>query len=211
MDLKKSKIIPKLNIRQKLIYDKLLIFFTKDKIELLIHILNGKSKISLRIIDWFVTNYTKKNNIIINNRKKINKSLINKTKKILFEEEQFNIYLNYKRQLKAYSKKNFDPFCRRERLNFYYNNDDFIITTVGQLNFFKWAIVNNIITYINNNIDIIEKDMNQNIKRIEPDSFKKSKKKNMEPQKKRKKRRELSNAVNNKLNKHNLSITLDFE
>ena len=70
MDLKKSKVLLKLNSRQKLIFDRLKLFFTNDKIDTLISILNGKSKISLRIVDWFVTNYTKKNNIIIYNKKK---------------------------------------------------------------------------------------------------------------------------------------------
>ena len=36
---------------------------------------------------------------------------------------------------------------------------------MGQLNFFKWAIENNILKYIRDNINIIEKDMNQNIKK----------------------------------------------
>ena len=70
-----------------------------------------------------------------------------------------------KGQLKAYSKKNFDPFCRRERINFFYNTDKSITTTVGQLNFFKWAIDNNILDYINEHLEKIDSDMNLNIKR----------------------------------------------
>jgi hypothetical protein len=33
-------------------------------------------------------------------------------------------------------------------------------TTIGQLNFFKWAIENNIINYLETNYDAIETDMN---------------------------------------------------
>ena len=219
MELKKSKVLPKLNIRQKLIFNKLKEFFTQDKIEILINILNGTSKISLRIVDWFVTNYTKKQNIILYNKKK-------KQSKKNIIEEQFNIYLNYKGQLKAYSKKNFDPFCRRERIDFYYNNDNFIVTTIGQLNFFRWAIQNKIIDYINDNIDDIEKDMNVNIKRDDTKLNKSKKKKplnSLKPTndqlnkyetikiKQRRKRRELSTPVNNKLNRHKVTITLEFE
>ena len=156
----------------------------------LMPILNGETKLSLRIIDWFVTNFTKKNNIILYNKKKkiihgITKSpknkLESKTKKSKYEyvDEQFNIFLNYKGQLKAYSKKNFDPFCRRERINFYYSEDKFMTTTVGQLNFFKWALENKVIDYINNNLTKIDKDMNINIKRVEDidkNKVKKSKK-----------------------------------
>lgn len=188
MDLKKSKVLNKLNSRQKLIFDRLKLFFTKDKIETLTSILNGKSKISLRIVDWFVTNYTKKNNIIIYNKKKkpiYTKSPTNldiiKSKKTKYKEvvEQFNIYLNYKSQLKAYSKKNFDPFCRRERIDFHYGESKFIVTTIGQLNFFRWAIQNNVIVYIDKHLDTIEKDMNLNIKR-QDSTLKKSKKKKLD-------------------------------
>ena len=262
MDLKKSKISPKLGNRQKLLLDNLKLFYKKDNMGILIPILNGNTKISLRIIDWFVTNYTKKNNIFLYRKRKkicpiINKSIKKKTspktKKVKFEEkevsEQFNAYLKYKSQLKAYSKKNFDPFCRRDRINFYYDEDKHIVTTVGQLNFFRWAIEYNILDYIVSNIEIIEKDMNMNIKREEPTTLKKSKKTkkhidkdnslsqsnlqiieelveqpvydnnnnnnidsiNTIIKRKRKKRRELSCSATNILNKHKLSITLEFE
>ena len=114
---------------------------------ILIRILNNEFNISLRVIDWFVTNYCKKNNIfwIENN-------------------ERFVVYLSYKLQLKAYSKKYFDPFCRRDRIYFPIKNNDYIETTVGQLNFFKWIIEHNIINYIKNNYEDIEKDMQNTIK-----------------------------------------------
>jgi hypothetical protein len=198
MDLKKSKTSFKLSNRQELLLDKLKLFYTPSIMELLLPIINGETKLSLRIIDWFVTNYTKKNNIILYNKKKklvTTKSpknkLEQKTKKSKYEyiDDQFNIYLNYKGQLKAYSKKNFDPFCRRERINFYYtskNNeqsDKFITTTVGQLNFFKWAIDNNILVYIKEHLEKIDLDMNINIKR-EEDKIKKSKKTSISSQNK---------------------------
>jgi hypothetical protein len=160
MDLKKTKTSFKLSNRQELLHDKLKLFYTSSIMDILLPIINGETKLSLRIIDWFVTNYTKKNNIILYNKKKkliTKKSPKNKfeqkTKKSKYEyvDDQFNIYLNYKSQLKAYSKKNFDPFCRRERINFFYNTDKSITTTVGQLNFFKWAIDNNILDYIKKN------------------------------------------------------------
>ena len=70
MDLKKSKVFPKLSNKQTLILNKLKLFYNTEHITKLNEILNGKTKLSLRIIDWFVTNYTKKNNIIIYNKKK---------------------------------------------------------------------------------------------------------------------------------------------
>ena len=51
--------------RKELLMKSLTKFFTKDNnIDYLLPIVGGSSKISLRIIDWFVTNYAKKNNII---------------------------------------------------------------------------------------------------------------------------------------------------
>lgn len=249
MDLKKTKTSFKLSNRQELLLDKLKLFYTTSIMEILLPIINGETKLSLRIIDWFVTNYTKKNNIILYNKKKKlipkkspKNKLEQKTKKYKYEYvvDQFNIYLKYKGQLKAYSKKNFDPFCRRERINFYYIPDKCITTTVGQLNFFKWAIDNNILEYIKEHLDKIDLDMNTNIKRDEDKTKKKSKKTSISSNnfkcqhindkinlksidldkeentteietKTRRKRRELSCSANNNLNKHKFSITLEFE
>ena len=128
------------NVKQDLLMHSLEHFYkNKDNLKTLISIINGESKISLRVIDWFVTNYSKKNNI----------TYIVGTKK---NSKRFNVYLNYKSQLKAYSKKQFDPFCRRERIMFYYKEDEHIITTVGQLNFFRWAMDNDIIKYVKKNL-----------------------------------------------------------
>ena len=80
-----------------------LISFYKNKLELFGDIINQKTPLSLRLLDWLVTNYSKKYNITY--------PLQSNTETIYF-----NIYLDYKNQLKAYSKKFFDPFCRQKRL-----------------------------------------------------------------------------------------------
>ena len=93
---------------------------------------NGEKKISLRIIDWFVTNYSKKHNVFY--------EIYKSSEGMTFESEgneiykQINIFHAYKSQLKSYQKKKFDPFCRKERINFKCHDLD-IETTVGQLNF----------------------------------------------------------------------------
>mgnify|MGYP001261486789 CR=1 FL=1 len=138
-------------------------FCQKKNIDILLNILDGKSKISLRLIDWFVTNYSKKYNVVYNKN-----DYDSSKKKIKKENYSFNdffiVYNDYKSQLKEVSKKHFDPFCRRQRIHFYYTKEKFILTTVGQLNFFKWAIENNILQYIEENIKDIELDMNSNTK-----------------------------------------------
>jgi hypothetical protein len=71
------------------------------------------------------------------------------------------VYNDYKLKLKAYSKRRFDPFCRWERITIPYDDDNYMETTIGQLNFFKWAIEHQIIDYITKNYNEIEKDMNE--------------------------------------------------
>ena len=132
-----------------LLLNKLMEFYSVgDNFQTMWSIINGKSKISLRIVDWFVTNYSKKNftvfEIVKNNR-----------------IERIKVYNCYKLNLKSYQKKRFDPFCRWERIEIPYKNQ-YIQTTIGQLNFFKWAIENEIIRFIENNYEIIETDMNAN-------------------------------------------------
>jgi sulfur relay (sulfurtransferase) DsrC/TusE family protein len=110
-------------------------------------IINGDEKISLRIVDWFVTNYAKKYYTVYNIVKKN-------------EVCRFKVYNDYKLKLKAYAKNRFDPFCRWERIRIPYDDENFMETTIGQLNFFKWALENKIIDYIDTNYEAIESDMN---------------------------------------------------
>tara|TARA_B100000085_G_C18421959_1_gene463078 strand:+ start:197 stop:751 length:555 start_codon:yes stop_codon:yes gene_type:complete len=135
-----------------------LLNYYKTKIVLFKDIIYQNTPLSLRLLDWLVTNYSKKYNIIY--------PLMNSNEKIYF-----NIYLDYKNQLKAYSKKFFDPFCRQKRLIIntttfkwreYFDEetcDQEIITTVGQLNFFRWFIENKILDYALANIRLIDADM----------------------------------------------------
>lgn len=114
----------------------------------IIPIIESNCAISLRLIDWFVTNYSKKYNTII------------KKQKNLDGMEYFNVYISYRQQLKAFSKQQFDPFRRRDRIRFVYDKDNnWVETTIGQLNFFKWILQNNILDFIMENIDVIEADM----------------------------------------------------
>ena len=103
-----------------------------DRLDRLLDILKYKKSVSLRLIDWFTTNFSKKYNIfyIIYKDEQGNKTL----EKQDLVYSQFNVYEIYKSQLKAYSKKRFDPFCRRERLDVEIKGRH-INTTVGQLSF----------------------------------------------------------------------------
>ena len=175
-------------------------YYDEKNVKKLLEVLEEDTKVSLRIIDWFVTNYSKKNNIFYTIYKTENgKNTFNPEGNNVLR--QFNTYHSYKAQLKSYSKKRFDPFCRRERINFNCSKDKNISTTIGQLNFFKWAIDNLIIEYIKENYEDIEEDMN-----VSYNSVKKEKK----DLKIRKKRQELSKSASRGLNSNSMKVVLTF-
>jgi len=136
-----------LNTQNDLLLQNLMVFYKETaNITKFIQTVNGDSNISLRIIDWFVTNFAKKYYTIYGIEK--------------LGAVRFKVYNDYKLKLKAYSKKRFDPFCRWKRIQIPYNDTQTIETTIGQLNFFKWAIEHDIIEYIREHYSEIESDMN---------------------------------------------------
>lgn len=141
----------KIHCKQELVVNSLQRFYSEceDKQEVL-KLLEGTSDISLRLIDWFVTNYSKQHNI-----------------SYILQGQEFLVYTNYKSQLKAYSKKLFDPFCRRERIMFQIQGFPLFQTTVGKLNFFRWAIEKGVLDYIKLNLPKIETAMNTNARHIQ--------------------------------------------
>jgi hypothetical protein len=139
-------------------------------------ILEGKSNLSLRLVDWFVTNYAKK----------YNTSFLTKSGKHVI------VYLSYKSHLKAYSKKMFDPFCRSKRIKFMEFD-----TTVGQLNFFEWAITDEILEYLDSHHNEVHTDMETRLKETEPEIHKK--------------RHELSKSATNSLRCHDVRVTVKFD
>lgn len=111
-------------------------------------IINSKSVISIRLIDHFITKYSKKNKVCYKIQDNVENSL-------------FYVFQSYKQQLKRFQKKHFDPFARGIRIP-YFIQDTVIITTIGQLNFFNWFISKNILDFVIKNKSLIENDMNKN-------------------------------------------------
>ena len=200
------------NTQNDLLLNKLMQFYNRDNnFEKMLEIINGKSKISLRIVDWFATNYSKKYYTVYS----------------IPNENRFKVYNDYKLKLKAYSKKRFDPFCRWERITIPFKNDTFIQTTIGQLNFFKWALEKNVITYITENYDSIDKDMNirnsvtkaknysisstdSNCSSSSNDSISSNNSNVSNNSKTRKKREELSINASKGIKKEEVSITINL-
>ena len=176
-----------------LLLNKLLDFYDKNNnLSKMLKIITGETKVSLRIVDWFVTNYAKKNYTLYD---------IEKSNDTI----RFKVYQDYKLKLKAYSKKKFDPFCRWDRISIPYKENTQIETTIGQLNFFKWAHENRVIDYIEKNYDIIEKDMNNR------NSTSKRKETSLDNNKTRKKREELSISATKSIKKEEVEIVVKFD
>jgi hypothetical protein len=127
--------------------------------EKFINIISGNCEISIRLIDHFVTKYSKFNKCIYK-LEDINK------------EVNFNVHFDYKNQLKHYQKTHFDPFSRGDRIPFFMKNTC-IITTIGQLNFFRWFISKKIFDYLLVKKEEVYDDMNKKVN-IEVKNVKKS-------------------------------------
>src|SRR5690606_21071878 len=124
-----SKHKPKQQImsKEELIMKVISRFFSKKvNLNKMLPIVLEKTHLSLRDLDHLVTSYAKRKGVIYE-----------------VDGKPFMLYLNYKSQLKSYKKELLDPFRRGDKILFNYDQNNEIETTVGQLNFFKWAITNN--------------------------------------------------------------------
>jgi hypothetical protein len=148
------------NTQNDLLLHKVLRFYNEnggENMDLMLAVINGTTNISLRIMDWFVTNYSKKHYTVYDLVGNGNGNGSGNGA----PAKRFKVYVDYKLKLRAYSKKRFDPFCRWDRINVpHKNGTTYIQTTLGQLNFFKWAIENEVLRYIQENYTAIETDMN---------------------------------------------------
>jgi len=174
--------------REEAILNSLLRFYNQDSqyLNILSAISKQKTIISLREMDYTVTNYSNNNKVVYK----------------LKNGSTFNMYLDYKCQLRGYSKKCFDPFCRRDRifLDFdtktpqnldnkdiekYKLREDGLVTTIGQLAFFRWAILNEVVDFCFTNKEKIDEEMEKmdkkktKNKKTENTDIKKASKKNI--------------------------------
>jgi len=163
IDKNNNKVIQELNlnIQETIILRAVETFFSnKNNFNILQTIIKGNNIISRRTIEYFVTKYS--------NIKNTTYFIKNLNKKI-----KFNVYSSYKDKLKCHKKKYFDPFGRGDRIPFFSNNTC-IITTVGQLNFYKWFITNDIYNYCLENHKEIQKSLLQNFSKNKKKTNKKN-------------------------------------
>lgn len=143
-----DKAVGDIDTKLSLLMKSLTQFYSNPKyVEEIRSIVDQNSVVSLRILDWFITNYSKKYRTIIHSNGKT-----------------VDVFQNYKLQLKSFSKRSFDPFCRKNKIIFYYTDKDYIETSCGQLCFFRWCFENDILTYVKENLSVIEQDMKNSLK-----------------------------------------------
>lgn len=133
--------------REKLLMYKLGKFYRKKhRLEKIASILEDKNKIiSLRIIEWFVLQYSRKNQVlypILNSKGQIRNCVY--------------VYQSYKNTLKSFHGKYFSVFSRTDPIIVEYKENNEckkIKITIAQLNFFKWILENNILNFIKKNFN----------------------------------------------------------
>ena len=180
--------------QREVLLERLTNYYSKDDfaaLDQVLPIINREDVVSLRLVDWFVTNYAKKALTTYMNH----------------SGRRFVVHNEYKLRLRSYKKRQFDPFCRWDRITIPYRDGKEVITTVGQLNFFKWALENKVIEFIREHQKEIEADMNarNSTARARPAVSGAS-----SGDKTRRKRQELTSSRVKGLNKQSTQITMDF-
>lgn len=134
--------------QEQLLFNNVMKFFSQNKeaFEKVVRVLDrkeeskGSAAISLTMLDWFVTRFARKTSIQF--RHPVTGAV-------------HNVYEDYLLQLRAFSKKRSDPFCRSQRFRLYLDRDatQYIMTSTRQLNFFRFVIERGILDYVEKNIE----------------------------------------------------------
>lgn len=178
--------------------DRLTTYFTDNDyaaLDQILPIINGEDDVSLRLVDWFVTNYAKK-------------ALTSYTN---MSGRRFVVHVEYKLRLRSYRKRQFDPFCRWERIEIPYRDGAVVTTTIGQLNFFKWALDNKVIQFIRDNRKAVEADMNTRNSTARARPIAAAGSSSSDHNKTRRKRQELTTSPSKALCKQLMTIKMDFQ
>lgn len=139
------------------------LFFSKpENMGKLLPLMHGESKISLRMVEWFTFVHSMEHTV-----------------DWFIDNKYFNVYMDYQKEMKEHTKQRFDPMGRKWRkekhrvgdkevvqkvyhgINFYYNEKDYVVTCVAQLNFFRWFIGNGVLDYMLEHYNELAMEMNK--------------------------------------------------
>ena len=147
----------RLSNKDKLLLNNILVFYRENNFKnfkkMLEYTTQKKKKIPLRYIEWFVMNYSKKYPVSYN--------ILRTNGKV----EYFSVNMSYMSQVDGIGKNEFDPYCRGNTIDLEYTDDNdnknIIQTCYKQLKFFKWAIENKVLDYIEKHLEEIKQDIKQ--------------------------------------------------
>ena len=117
-----------------------------DRVEQLMQFIERNKCLSLRVIDWFVTNYSRNTPIMLER-----------------DGLPRDLYKDYHTNLSCYKKKYMDPFARRKRITIEIFGKTQRTSTIGQLNFFRWFLGSNIRQLLDERKHAVENEMKHNI------------------------------------------------
>jgi hypothetical protein len=101
--------------------------------------------VSLRCLDWAVTNWSKQHNVVCSSS---------------VPGQVTNVHHAYRATLTFWTRKLFDPFRRRSRIGVRLGDGTVVDTTLGQANFALWAYRTGVLAYVLGHVETIEADMN---------------------------------------------------
>ena len=108
---------------------------------------------SLRLLDWYVTNYTKKHQICWYMEDGKRRSI-------------FQAHVAYKTYLNVYKRKLFDVFQRRTRVFFQHpDTKEWTSTTIAQMNFMRWAHEHRVLEHLERDQARVEQHMNETLQK----------------------------------------------
>lgn len=170
-NLDKSKFTVLIKGQDPILYELIQWFSEKKERWNIIHQLKVTGKlegnIALRLLDWFIVNYSKSNPVEYINKK---------------TGKMFNVHESYKYNLRIFTKEAFDSVARtntnkrkhgqnklpNSSVEFVVKDDESnqfisITSNLRQLNLFKWAIENDILTYLKDHRVEIATDMKETL------------------------------------------------
>lgn len=116
--------------------------------------IDGESIVSLRMLDWLVTNYAKRRALCVTTT----------------AGKRVHVYEDYRAALATFRRRNFDPFCRSRRRTGQGETVDHCVvlreaerthsTSLGQLNFMIWAVQRGVLQYARQHAQQLQRDMN---------------------------------------------------
>ena len=112
--------------------------------DVLVPLIEQTSPVSLRALDWCVTNWSKSRNVVCHSQN---------------AGQETNIHHSYRDMLSHWKRRLFDPFRRRSRVDVMVDGKTYE-TTLGQANFALWIFQSGTYAYVLGHILDIESNMN---------------------------------------------------